>query len=257
MASRQAVYLSDIPVNHEDQWVSNKLDGVCAIWDGANQQLLTRKGSIIRAPHEFTTYFPKAHMMRGELWIGVDKFDEVSGLVRSHSTPAIRKRWLESEVAFYIFDLPQISKRHPYSVHYKAICNIVEFQKSNYLRHIKQETKLSRKAIGDMYTQAIAQKHEGLMLRDNYSHELVKLKPVDTDEGIVTGHDPGFGRNAGRLGALIIKWKDKHIKLGTGLSDMERENPPAIGSWVTFSYNGLTKTGTPRFARYLRGRFVS
>ena len=41
---------------------------------------------------------------------------------------------------------------------------------------------------------------------------------------------------------------------GNGLSDAERDHPPAIGSWVTYRYNGMTTNGIPRFARYLRIR---
>ena len=34
----------------------------------------------------------------------------------------------------------------------------------------------------------------------------------------------------------------------------EREQPPAIGSTITYRYRGLTRKGTPRFATYLRPR---
>jgi DNA ligase-1 len=47
----------------------------------------------------------------------------------------------------------------------------------------------------------------------------------------------------------------KHtFKIGSGFSDVERQNPPAIGSEITFQYSGLTSKGKPRFARYLRVR---
>ena len=36
--------------------------------------------------------------------------------------------------------------------------------------------------------------------------------------------------------------------------DRDRATPPAIGSTVSFRYDGLTAKGTPRFARYLRVR---
>ncbi|MEC9023390.1 MAG: DNA ligase, partial [Pseudomonadota bacterium] len=39
-----------------------------------------------------------------------------------------------------------------------------------------------------------------------------------------------------------------------GFSENERQSPPAIGSWVTFKYYGLTKNGKPKFASYLRTR---
>jgi DNA ligase-1 len=46
------------------------------------------------------------------------------------------------------------------------------------------------------------------------------------------------------------------FKLGTGLSDAQRENPPALGQWVTYRYGGLTDKGVPRFASFVRIRPV-
>jgi len=101
---------------------------------------------------------------------------------------------------------------------------------------------------------------EGLMLnrgsalyRTNRSDDLLKLKPHDDAEAQVLAHLPGQGKHAGRLGALLVQTADgQRLKLGTGFSDAEREHPPAIGSWVTFRYRGLTRQGVPRFASYLR-----
>jgi DNA ligase-1 len=42
------------------------------------------------------------------------------------------------------------------------------------------------------------------------------------------------------------------FSLGTGFSDRERENPPAIGSKVTFRYQELTDGGVPRFPSFVR-----
>ncbi|HEX7047399.1 MAG TPA: DNA ligase, partial [Gammaproteobacteria bacterium] len=42
--------------------------------------------------------------------------------------------------------------------------------------------------------------------------------------------------------------------IGSGFTDAERAEPPAIGSLVTYRYNGLTSNGVPRFARFLRVR---
>ena len=46
----------------------------------------------------------------------------------------------------------------------------------------------------------------------------------------------------------------KRFKIGTGFSDSERKNPPAIGSIVTYKYFGLTNKGIPRFASFVRVR---
>jgi DNA ligase-1 len=39
--------------------------------------------------------------------------------------------------------------------------------------------------------------------------------------------------------------------VGTGFSDAERENPPAVGSLITFRYQELSDGGVPRFPSYV------
>jgi len=52
-----------------------------------------------------------------------------------------------------------------------------------------------------------------------------------------------------------VETKDGTLfKIGTGFSHEERKNPPPIGSEITFSYQGLTDNGVPRFASYERIR---
>ncbi|PAF45037.1 DNA ligase [Helicobacter sp. 11S02596-1] len=42
------------------------------------------------------------------------------------------------------------------------------------------------------------------------------------------------------------------FKIGSGLSEDFRANPPKIGTIITYKYNGTTKNGFPKFARFLR-----
>ncbi|HVU82071.1 MAG TPA: DNA ligase, partial [Rhodanobacteraceae bacterium] len=39
-----------------------------------------------------------------------------------------------------------------------------------------------------------------------------------------------------------------------GFSDADRADPPPIGSWISYRFNGVTATGLPRFARFMRRR---
>ena len=74
-------------------------------------------------------------------------------------------------------------------------------------------------------------------------------------EASVIGHVAGRGRHEGRVGALRVR-SDQGVEflLGTGLSDAERERPPAIGSQVSFTHRGFTADGVPRIATFLRVR---
>jgi hypothetical protein len=59
------------------------------------------------------------------------------------------------------------------------------------------------------------------------------------------------------MGAILVHLlsdKSKRFKIGTGFSDREREDPPAIGDVVEFGYSDLTRDGIPRHPRFHRVR---
>jgi DNA ligase-1 len=101
---------------------------------------------------------------------------------------------------------------------------------------------------------------EGLILRPlNSTYEvgrsttLLKIKTFHDAEVQVVGNHPGKGKYKGKLGALLMKFEDgTSFSLGTGFSDRERENLPAIGCKVTFRYQELTDSGVPRFPSFVR-----
>ena len=92
------------------------------------------------------------------------------------------------------------------------------------------------------------------------SDDLLKVKTYNDAEAKVVAHIPGKGKYAGQLGALLVEMPGvngepaKRFKLGTGLSDAQRQNPPAVGSQVTYRYRGLNDSGIPRFASFMRLR---
>lgn len=87
------------------------------------------------------------------------------------------------------------------------------------------------------------------------SESLLKVKTFFDAEARVVGHLPGTGKHRGRLGALQVELPDgTRFKVGTGFSDAQRENPPAIGATITFRYQELTRAGVPRFPSYVRER---
>jgi DNA ligase-1 len=57
------------------------------------------------------------------------------------------------------------------------------------------------------------------------------------DEAEVIAHERGAGRHQGRCGAVRVRLRNgKEFKIGTGFSDQQRDNPPEIGTIVTFRY---------------------
>ena len=85
------------------------------------------------------------------------------------------------------------------------------------------------------------------------SDVLIKLKPLQDAEAVVIEHVPGKGKYQGMMGALRVRTPDgKQFLIGTGFTDEVRKNPPPVGTTITYTYRGLTNTGLPRFASYLR-----
>lgn len=96
----------------------------------------------------------------------------------------------------------------------------------------------------------VAAGDEGIVLRQG--DEALKVKPVHTYDVVVDEIVPGKGRHEGRLGAVITSMG----KVGTGFTDMEREDPEKwVGKTVEVECMGLTPSGKFRHPRFVRERF--
>ena len=91
------VYRDDIAVGQ--YWISEKLDGVRAYWDG--KQLISRGGERIAAPAWFIQLFPKT-ALDGELWLGRNQFAATFSIV-SKLQPQDHE-W--QRIQYHIFELP-------------------------------------------------------------------------------------------------------------------------------------------------------
>lgn len=235
--------------------VSEKLDGVRAVWDG--QALRFRSGAPIVAPGWFTAALP-AIVLDGELWAGRGRFEALVGTVRRQAPDAAAWR----DVRYALFDRP--GAPGPFATRAAQLRSLVSQVGVRHLQAVEQWTLDSPAALQRRLDHVVAQGGEGLMLHRAAAHwqpgrsaDLLKLKPLADAEAVVLGHEPGQGRHAGRLGALAVQAPDgRRFRLGTGLSDAERDAPPPVGAVVTYTYRGLTEAGLPRFASFLRVRRV-
>lgn len=239
--------------NISDYWVSEKLDGVRGYWDG--DSLLTRQGHRINAPLWFTQNLGK-EPIDGELWISRNTFEKISGIIRKKN--AVDEEWLR--VNYMIFDLP--AHQGNFTERITAINELVQKINQPWIRAVEQVKIRDQQALLELLDQVINLEGEGLMLHkvDGYytvgrTNNLLKLKPYEDMEGEVIGYTDGRGKYEGMMGALILRLDNGVIfKIGSGFSDKERRDPPTIGKKVTFQYNGINKSGVPRFAHFLRVR---
>jgi len=233
--------------------VSEKFDGVRAVWDG--RTLRFRSGHPVPAPAWFTAKLPR-EPLDGELWLGRGRFDALSATVRSD--PPDDAAW--REVRYLIFELPGAPGSFAERVQrIEALAREVNWPQ---LQAVAQTPVADAAALQKRLKQTVAQGGEGLMLHradapyaTGRSDVLLKLKPFLDTEATVVGHRPGKGKYAGQLGALQVQMPDgRRFLLGSGFSDAQRASPPAVGSVVTYRYRDLTSTGLPRFASFLRVR---
>jgi DNA ligase-1 len=234
-------------------WVSEKFDGVRGYWDGT--QMMSRQGNIIQTPLWFVDALPKTPL-DGELWLGRGQFDQLSGIIRRHHID--EEDW--RLVKYLIFDLP--ASEQTFDLRVEKIKLIVKRVNRSHIQSVKQFKLDDHVVLLETLDRIVKNKGEGLMLHRGASHyqnsrsdDLLKLKKSSDAEATVIEHYGGKGKYTGLLGSMLVETNDqRRFKLGTGFSDLERANPPPIGTIITYRYFGLTQKGTPRFASFLRIR---
>ncbi len=236
-----------------DYWVSEKLDGVRAYWDG--QQLISRAGNRFNAPAWFTAGLP-ATPLDGELWIAVGQFDRLSGTVRRQRPDDLAWR----AVKFMVFDLPADDGR--FDRRRQTLARLVTALRIPWLQAVRHFRVTDERQLMSRLDAVERRGGEGLMLhrggayyRPERSADLLKLKRYQDAEALVIRQLPGKGKYRGMMGALLVQTPaGLRFRIGSGFSDAQRQGPPPAGSIITYRYNGKTAGGKPRFARFLRIR---
>ncbi len=293
-------------------YMSEKLDGVRAYWDG--EHLVSRNGNIFEAPAFFTKEFPK-FKLDGELWSRRASFDEISSIVRTGEAKATHpkskrmccfsctkkqdkvkakathpkskrmccfsctkkqdkvkakatqpkesqgcaasaapNKW--QQLTYNIFEVPEAKGN--------LLQRLSNVKETSYLKLIKQ-IKVKDKEHLKSFLKSVEEKGgEGVVVRDGSlpyytgrDKNALKVKSYQDTECKIVGYNEGKGKYKDKLGSLNCKLKDgKIIKIGSGLSNALRDEPPKINSIITFKYYGLTSKGNPRFPIYLRERII-
>jgi len=239
-------------VDPKGWWMSEKLDGVRAYWNG--RDFISRQGNVFHAPDWYKRSLP-AHPLDGELWMGRHMFQQTISVVKSRDAGL---RW--NEVSYLVFDMPHLAD--PFEARMEKLQAVAGCGLGLGLQMVDQTPCLGHAHLEQELKRLVALGAEGLMLREpgslyeaRRSHTILKVKPWKDADAIVIGLEAGKGRHKGRTGGLIVKTPEGiEFHLGTGLSDKDRENPPKIGTRVTYRYMDLTADGVPKGASFLRVR---
>lgn len=242
--------------DYKGWWVSEKLDGVRAYWDGTH--MLSRNGNIFTVPDCITKDLPKDKTLDGELFGGRKKFQSTVGIVKSSAS---HPGW--ANLTYEIFDIPSSGEK-PFEARMEELKGL--FPKGGPAKQIhvvEHEVCKGTQHVADRLAEIEALGGEGLMLREpgsryihSRSNTLLKVKSTEEVDAIVRGHDPGKGKHAGRCGALLVELANgKQFCVGSGLSDAQRSAPPSVGTVVIVKFQELTDGGIPRFPVFVGCRY--
>jgi DNA ligase-1 len=233
-------------------WMSEKLDGVRAYWDG--ERFLSRQGNQFHAPDWFTAGLPTTPL-DGELWLNRKSFQETVSIVRRQDKS---DHW--KKIRYLVFDAPALAA--PFEERLQFLAESVARIGSEFVLPHEHERCLNLEHLRTELARVESLGGEGLMLRQpcskyepGRSTTLLKVKTFHDADAVVVEHVAGKGRHKGRLGALVVRMPDDtEFSVGTGFSDRERQSPPPVGSTITFRYQELSTGGVPRFPSFVRLR---
>lgn len=223
--------------------LSEKLDGVRALWDGAT--LCSRNGNAFALPDALRAQLP-ALPLDGELFMGRGQFQATVGRVRRQDgNPA---DW--QGIVYRVFDTPSLDV--PFETRLDTVRDALQgsaFAQAHEhgvcqsLEHLLAE--LAR--VQGLGGEGLMLRRPGSLYEPKRSSALLKVKTFEDSDAVVVGYTDGQGKHQGVIGALVCESQGKRFQIGTGLADADRELPPAVGALVTFRHQGLTDAGLPRF----------
>jgi DNA ligase-1 len=153
----------------------------------------------------------------GELMVNSsDNFDSASGLIRN-SKPVL-------EATYHLFDAPGIKESKEDRFERLSFGFQVNYCES--IKLIPHHIANSKADIMDFYNAFLGQGYEGLVLYDSKAlyenkrgKEMMRIVPIKSADCKVIGFEEGKGKFAGNLGKIIVDYKGKECKVGSGFKE--------------------------------------
>ena len=274
---------SKVPIG----WLlSEKYDGYRARFDSDKKCFVSRAQKGFNAPDWFKSAMIPNHHLDGELWAGRENFQDM-GVVRKKIPDPLE--W--KNIKYVVYDLPNYDG--DFETRISALKELIELNNARW-KMIRRELKepfrsldcplvmadqikiKNMKQFNEIYDKVIAEGGEGVMIKDpkssyedKRSNFLLKYKPNFDAEAIIIDYTEGKGKYKGMLGGFVCKPLVNHDSFHSidndenheftisGMDDNVRENfklTHPVGTIISYEHSGLTNSGKPRFARYVRIR---
>lgn len=241
-------------------WVmSEKYDGVRAIWDG--KKLKTRQNKDFCAPKSFLAKLPP-FSIDGELWVGRGSFEKVASI-----TARCDEDW--SELKYLIFDVPET--KGDLLARLTVFKDFLAKNPNSQVKIIEQIGIKNTKDAFDYLDKIIANGGEGVVVRDpnvpyksGRQNSIMKIKKFYDAECEVASIKPRKDDNS-LVGSVLCKDLSgkNSFKIGSGFGGLKicekaitsaLEDCLKTGDIITYKYQNLTKNKKPRFGVFLRKR---
>ncbi|MCE3046734.1 DNA ligase [Helicobacter kayseriensis] len=240
-----------IEENPQNYLWSEKLDGVRAYWDG--QALYSRSGKKLNPPIFFIQNFPP-FPIDGELWSKRGEFEKILSITQSKQDSS---RW--RELKFYIFEVPH--QTGGLLERLQVLQDYLSLHSSPFIRIIPQTQVTSLKELQQTLQEITKLGGEGIVVRNKTTpyytgrkKDSMKLKSYQDRECKIIQYIKGNGKLQEMMGSFLCQDNEKIIKIGSGMDEKFRKDPPPIGTIITYKFFGLTQKGNPRFPTFLRIR---
>ena len=267
-------------------FLSEKFDGYRARFDSDKKCFVSRAQKGFNAPQWFKEAMIPTHHLDGELWAGRENFQDM-GVVRKKNPDPLE--W--KNIKYVVYDLPEYNG--DFQTRINVLRELVKLNDSRWKiirRELGEPFKSmdsplvmadqiqikDMKQFNDLYENIISKGGEGVMIKDpkslyedKRSNFLLKYKPNFDAEAIIIDYTSGKGKYKGMLGGFVCKPlinndtyhyiddNENHEFTISGMDDNVRENfklTHPIGTIISYEHSGLTDSGKPRFARYVRTR---
>lgn len=262
----------------DDVWpklASIKYDGLrcLAFIDDTGVTLKTRNGLEITSAENIKPELFRLWQFSGHAPLVLDgELKEKKGHFQDSSSSIRKKKKQAEDLVFMVFDILTVSSFMTRDLTHSQEARIEHLQsffipnQSEHLQVVAHNWVNDNSQVQAMYQEALKNGEEGLILKDpqapyqfKRSSAWVKLKDVKTVDCRVIGIEAGKGKYAGMVGALLVDFEGQPNRVGSGLSDSEREawiQKPylIVDKMVELAYHEKTKDGNMRHSRLIKIR---